>query len=288
MARPAQTRGTRMPAGTKIQKVDTEIMDENEPMKIGEANSMRKRVLAICDTIGASYLELGKYLDTIAKRQVEGGKPIYKLWGFKSFDEYCERELGFRERKANHLANIFRKTIEGPLPKDAVEKTDWSKMAMVAPLVDKGVITDDNAEKWMKKIEGKSFEEVRTMTKSAIDKSKEKASKSGKTKTAPEEIHILRVPLFKDQWKNAQIALNKAQTMTDSDKLPWQMDCIFLSFNSETFTSKEQALDEICRRAERVFGVKILALNASDESQVVFGDRVMKLLKAAEQKGKKK
>jgi len=63
------------------------------------------------------------------------------------------------------------------------------------------------------------------------------------------------------------------------------MDCIALAFNSEGFTSKTDALDEICQRAERVFGVRILAIDEDDNNRVVFGEKLARLLKAAEQRG---
>jgi hypothetical protein len=118
------------------------------------------------------------------------------------------------------------------------------------------------------------------MTRLARKKSEKKSDGGGDKQTAPEEVQIFRVGLFKDQWENLQVALKKAEAITGSDKTPWLLDCICLSFNSEAFTDKDGGLDEVCRRVERVFGVKLLAFKAEDE-QIVFGERVAKMIMAA-------
>ena len=65
------------------------------------------------------------------------------------------------------------------------------------------------------------------------------------------------------------------------------MDCIFLAFNAEGFNKKEQALEVMCQRIERVFSVKILAMH--DKSQkVLFGERILKMVNAAQAKKKGK
>jgi len=228
---------------------------------------------------------LGQYLATVVRCPVEGGRYAYKVWGFSSFDDYCERELGFRRKKAQHLVNIYQKTSSGAIPKGAAEKIDWSKMAMIVPLVDKGVIDATNVEKWMADIEGKSFAEVRGMTKLAVEKSKQKSqasSSSASTTVSPEEVYILRIPLYKGQWENVQVALKKAEAISGSDKTPHQLDCIALSFNSEGFTTRSDSLDEICRRAERVFGVSLIAIDTDDGNKVVFGDSLAAMLLATE------
>ena len=267
---------------TEVVHVDAEVIGDDEPMTQGEADEYRQRLLELKNLVESSYLEMGKYLSAIAKRKVEGGRAAYKVWGYSSFNDYCEQELGYRERKANHLSNIYQKTLSGPISIEAASKIEWSKMAMVVPLVDKGIIDAENAEEWMESLQGKSFAQVRTMTKDALAKSETKAKKTGKSQQAPEEVFILRVPLYKDQWENAQVALKKAQAITGSDKAPWNMDCIFMSFNSEGFSARDEALDEICTRLERVFGVKVLALNAEDQSQVMFGEDLARLLISSE------
>jgi hypothetical protein len=200
-----------------------------------------------------------------------------------------------------------------------VENTGWAKTAKLLPLIKDGIITKQNVGKWLKKIEDKNFDEVRQIAhlaqikaqerrkdredaearkapKAGVDagskatKAKSKVSKTTTTvseQVSPEEIYNLHVPLFKDQWENAQIALKKAEVITGSHKLPWLMDCIFMAFNAEGFNKREQALDEMCRRIERVFSVDIIAMH-SKSKQVVFGDRLVKMLMASEGKKKKK
>lgn len=269
----------------EVQQVDVQVESEfSDNLTVKEAENLREKILELRDRVNSVYFELGCYLETVVKAKVNG-KPAYALWGYSTLDDYCERELGFRSRKARHLVSIYNKTIDGPIPREATKHIEWSKMALIAPLVDKGIIDQDNAEQWVEEIEGKNFEEVRAMAKLAVSASSQKASEESDEPVVPEEVFVLRVPLYKDQWENVQVALKKAEVIAGSDKKPHLLDCIALAFNSEGFTSNTDALDEVCRRAERVFGVRILAIDEDEGNKVVFGEQLARLLKAAEQRG---
>ena len=228
----------------------------------------------------------------MCEKTLANGKQLWSYWGFASFDEYCEREMGFRQRKGYHLLSIYKQCVSGPIPKADFEEIGWSKASILAPLVSSGVITGENVHRWMDKAKEKTYDELRAMTKLAKTKSEEKANEDsangveGSAAKVPEEIHIVRIPLYKDQFENYQVAMKKAETITGSDKTAWLMDCICLHFNSEACTTKTDSLDVLCRRLEQVFSVKIIAL--SDESkQVVFGERLAQMINSSKNKADK-
>ena len=278
-------RGKRLPVVTDRSSVSEEIqhvaVEKTAAIVTAkEADEIRKRLNELRGSVEAGYFEMGKLLHDVKEKVTEENKPLWKVWGFDTFDRYCEEELGFRERKGHYLLSIYKNTVEGPLTQEAVEVLGWSKASILAPLANDGIITGENAKKWMDKAKDSTFEELRSMTRLARKKSEKKSDGGGDKQTAPEEVQIFRVGLFKDQWENLQVALKKAEAITGSDKTPWLLDCICLSFNSEAFTDKDGGLDEVCRRVERVFGVKLLAFKAEDE-QIVFGERVAKMIMAA-------
>jgi hypothetical protein len=265
-----------------------EVSAEPEVLTITAAESdiIRKRLVELKGVIESSYLEVGKLLSEVCDKKLPNGKQLWSYWGFASFDEYCEREMGFRQRKGYHLLNIYKQCISGPIPKADFEEIGWSKASILAPLVSSGVINDENVHRWMDKAKEKTYDELRTMTKLAKTKSEEKAKEDsangveGSAARVPEEIHIVRIPLYKDQYENYQVAMKKAEIITQSDKTAWLMDCICLHFNSEACTTKTDSLDEMCRRIERVFSVKVIAL--SDENkQVVFGERLAQMIESS-------
>lgn len=275
----------------EIQEVEAELATPTVSLK--ESEAIRKRLVELKGVIESSYLEVGKLLGEVCEKTLEGGKNLWKYWGFESFDEYCEREMGFRQRKGYHLLSIYKQCISGPIPKDDFEKIGWSKASILAPLVSSGVITEENVHRWMEKAKEKTYDELRSMTKLAKTKSEEKAKEDaangveGSAARVPEEIHIVRIPLYKDQFENYQVAMKKAETITQSDKTAWLMDCICLHFNSEACTTKTDALEIICQRIERVFSVKIIAL-ADENKQVVFGERLAQMLESTKTKAEKK
>jgi len=260
----------------KVVKVDAHKVGE---IVLGEkeAKEARKRALELKEIVEKSYLELGKFLKLIAKAVTQEGIPVYRSWGFQTFAAYCEQELGFKERKANHLALIYAQTEEGPFPKKWAEQVGWSKMSLLAPLAAKGIITEGNVKPWMERVEKSSFADLTEIAKKAREKAeKKKAKQEGleipSREEVPESIHVIRIPLYDDQWENWNIALDKARKITGSDKLPWLIDCIAMAFNSEGFDTRKEGLDEVCRRVERVFRVKLVAF---DEEGPVFGKDVV-------------
>jgi len=247
-----------------------------------EVKSLRDEAISVKEDMEHDALRMGKILFFVKHVPNESKNPLWKAWGYPTFDEYCERELGFRERKGYHLLSIYEVTAKGILRPADVEKLGWSKASVIAPLASAGVITIENAHKWVETGEKSSYDELRIKVRLAKNKAKEKANDEGSRQTSPETVYTLRIGLFKDQWENVQIALKKAEKMTGSDKLPWQLDCIAMAFNSEAFRTEDEALDEMCRRIERAFGVRLIAAKVEgDKSQIVFGERLAKMVLAS-------
>jgi len=276
----------------KAEVVEVSTEDSAIVLSADQADKVRADAIKYRDNVEENYLKLGKVLDTVMRAVDDRQSPVYKNWGFQDFDEYCERELGFRARKGYYLMGAYRQIDRGKLPKDTIKRLDWSKAALLAPLAESGVIDENNGEKWVEKVADKSSTEVRAMVKHAKDKSSggarggsSSASSSRATAgaTSPEELYHFKVSLFKDQYENLQTAIAKARTITGSDKMPWIIDCIAMAFNSECYSEQSDALDETLKRVERVFGVKLIAIK--DENQrVVFGERLAAMISASETK----
>jgi len=314
MPKSGTQRGKRLPAKrSDVQQV--EVVKETIQLSVSQANDLRNQIKKLHTGMNLGCVELGKMLTVVCDGEVKDKGRVYRTWGFDSFQNYCERELGMSRSKGYDLICLSRQSDAGILSPKEVESIGWAKVVKLLPLINDGSITKQNISKWLKTIEDKSFEEVRKITHLAQLKAQEKRAEQGEdeeveeeevedeedaagvtastraagkssvvkqtsAQISPEEVYNLHVPLYKDQWANAQLALKKAENVTGSDKIPWLMDCIFTNFLSEGFSTKEQALEVMCQRIERAFSVKLIAMHDKSQ-QVVFGERIVKLLQAS-------
>lgn len=248
-----------------------------------EAAEIRDRLIQLRDNVECAYLDMMVLLDKVLSARV-GSEPLWKDWGYDSFDDYCQRELGFRERKAYYLLNLHRQTSPmGPLPRSGVESMGWTKASLLAPLAKKGLINEQNVDKWVARATEASYDELRVLTKAEKRNAEKKAEKlkdlsqessdEEEQEVVDAEVFIFRVGLFREQHLNWNEALRRARVITGSDKKPHLVDVIALAFNSEAFDTRETALDEICNRVERAYGVRLIALN--NDGKAVHGNDVV-------------
>jgi len=258
-----------------------------------QAEKLRDDVLKAKHKMEEGYFELGGKLKDVM-RSYTGEKPVYHSWGYKSFDDYCQRELGFHQRKGYYLIEAHHKIAAGLLPQSVFKEIGFAKTIALSPLIDEGILDKSNASKWIEDTKTKNLEEVKGMVKLKTNEAQSSKTTTTKTTTtrtskssakSPEPVHIYRVALYDEQWENLQTALAKARTLTESNKQSdtWLVDCIAMAFNSEAFNSKTEALDEILKRVERVFSVKCIAIHDKNH-EVVYGERVAKLVAASSKK----
>jgi len=243
--------------------------------------------------IEKDYLTLGGTLHGILEGGVSrAGQPVWRAWGFKTFDDYCMRELGFRERKGYYLVDIYRQVTEGPLPKKAIEQVGMFRAHKLAQAADKGIITEKNVQVWLDRSENKTAEELALMIKNELEKAKtkeEKAAEKAREKgtaapeeakpeeaeSVPEEMTIFRVGLYKEQADIWKLAMRKAEKITGSDKDPWKVECIAQHFLSEVCETPDESLRVVCARLEKLYNVKIAAIDEKDGGRCVYGENLV-------------
>jgi len=265
-------------------------MQVSEELKITvrDAQALRAEVMELREGIEKTYYRLGAKLKQVSIRTLDDGKPVWMSWGYQSFDEYCERELGFRERKAYYLLDVFGAVEKGAMTEADVERMGWTKAATLAPLVNKGIITRENSGDWMQKIDGKTYNELREMSNNAKTKASQVASEArdhaaktggdvdkaiseavGKITVdevsipskVQEVIHMFRCGLPEPMWNVWQNAMQKAREITGSDKEPWLMECIAQAFLAECLNGREDLLNTLLSRVEEAYGVKVFAVS---------------------------
>jgi len=208
-------------------------------------------------------------LRDIAEGECEDGNPFYTAYGYADFKAFCEGELEMSERKGYYLLGVVKETANGALSEDRVRSMPWTKVTLLAEASKKKVLTDANAEAWYSKAESLSYRDLRKSLDSALSSKVKTVQK--KTTSSGEEINIVRVGLFNDQYENWQLALQKAKVMTNSDSESHLTDTIATCFLSDCYDSKRDSVATVCARFERSFGIKIVAIDPESMS-ILFGE----------------
>ena len=188
----------------------------------------------------------------------------YTAWGFQSFREYVEQELDFQMRKAQYLVSIqdwFGKMK--PSVQKWIRELGWTKAKELV-----GVITEENAAEWKKKLAGKSYKELMGVLKAdegEVGGDSGEAGESGSDDS--ERASVKRFSLFPAQAENVDNALSKAKEMAKSDKDGHCLDMICLDFLATNGGADNW--EDMLSRIEKTFGVNIVACD--DAGTVLFG-----------------
>jgi hypothetical protein len=77
------------------------IQEIEDKLSVLDPESLRSQVLEAVKKFKGNWLELGRYLAAVNRKQ------SYKGWGFSTFPSYCTRELKIREQTVAKLLRSF-------------------------------------------------------------------------------------------------------------------------------------------------------------------------------------
>lgn len=225
---------------------------------LGRKNKVRKRIADLKKLVEDSYLELGQLLYEV----FYGG--YWKEWDYENFKLYVMDELGFHERKAQYLINIYKNlVIEAEVEPEQLESIGWSKAKEISRVADK-----DNVEEWVEKAKESTVTELTNEVREA----KAKDGSAG-TDGVVERSHRLSFTLFDGQNDNVESALKIAAKIAESEKRGHLLDCICTSFQAnvleERGTSKRVSeMMRVVESLERTFGVKIIVVDPKKKKPI--------------------
>ena len=93
------------------------------------SNEVRDLILVEAQKIDESYQSLARLLH----ESYDNG--YYIRWGYESFKEYVETELGVQYRKAKYLVSIAQVIKDLKINWDEVEGIGWSKLRVLVPIL---------------------------------------------------------------------------------------------------------------------------------------------------------
>lgn len=159
----------------KLEVIDGGVKEAKEPKELKEprpseivgstswGSKVRKRAKELTKTLDTGYMELAEILYRVYDTPIDGdpkNPPIFTAWGYPTFAEYAEGELGMHRRKAERLRAIWyvlEVKLDG-LPADLkcrIIKLGHSKVREVIR-----VLSVKNAQEWVEVAEKSSYNEV--------------------------------------------------------------------------------------------------------------------------------
>ena len=89
------------------------------------AVALRARLATLRTQIEKGYTEFAKELWTAINGAVNG-EPMYQVWGYATFDDYSETELGMKRGKAYYLAQIWGELhVKAHIPEQKIAQIEW-------------------------------------------------------------------------------------------------------------------------------------------------------------------
>jgi len=141
------------------------------------AEGKRDEARAIVGAIDTQYIVLGKILWDLYDIPVDnnpGGKPVYSLFGYAKFEDFCDQELGLHYRKAYTFRSIYYrlhielKDLDAAL-RDRIVALGWTKVRGISR-----VLTMVNALSWVEYAEKHTASEIDKKVSAQLDEARKK------------------------------------------------------------------------------------------------------------------
>jgi hypothetical protein len=190
-------------------KIDAEVVEASK-----ESLDLREKIKVLTKAIDDTYWEVCELLYCV-NRDAE-----YRAWGFATFKEYVEQDLGFTIRKAEYLINIWKKIVielGGGDKKylNKIKQIGWTKLKDII-----NYLTKDNVDEWKEKAKGMSVRELIEYKKETEQKEiTDKLARAERgEKVDMDKLHTLNFKLYSDQYKTVLDACEMAGKVAKSDQ----------------------------------------------------------------------
>jgi len=297
---------------------------EAPPSEVGTKNwaaGVRQKAKNLAGKLETGYMDLARILYTVYDTPVDGDSqnpPIYTLWGYKTFADYAETELGLHYKKAQRLRNIwYRLEVEladlDPEIKQRVVNIGYSKVRELVR-----VLTLSNAQSWVEKAELMSYptlvaaiakynddlednqiiEHVAKTEGDVVAKANDitgelpedpvpvEMVKFKEPEVSEEKVFSFQFHLFPDQAETVKLALHRAAQLSESEKKGHNLSLIcldFLATNNFTTANGQQQLKFVAR-LEKALGFRFIVVDPQT-SEIVYGFKTLdNLAKVVESK----
>lgn len=260
---------------------------------------IRRRARVLTKTIEQGYMELGEILYTVYDTPINGdpkNPPMFKAWGYNTFGEWVEDDLGLHKRKAERLRNIWY-NLNVRLGDDLTRQIrkrvialGWCKCRELVR-----VLSAENAERWVEMAENLKYPELTAAIRKALrdheTKAQERAVSGEDDDEGPEypdppedvEEWTERTFYLADaQLQNVDAALERAKQLSKSDSLNQNLSLIcldFLATNEFRLANDPKAALRLLAKFEKLLGKKIVVVNPATR-EIEYGIEALELVAA--------
>jgi len=243
---------------------DLQVVDGQAPIT-DDVNEIREHLQELKGRFTRTYFEFGEVL----QRAYELG--AHKTWGFPTWKEYVEEELGMSERRCQYLLSIhkwFNKVLKDhPHVRQRVEHLGWSKVRLLV-----GVVDETNVDEWVARAEKMTLAALQEFIKEL---------KAGKTPSdETEKLTTLSIKLYPEQVANVEDALELAKEIAESDKRGHLIDLICTTFKADHVFSSSPGtkMSELyIAKIEKIMGVRLVVVDEASR-KVKYGLDVLERL----------
>jgi hypothetical protein len=233
----------------------------SEVAEVVEFAEERQRVLDLRNKVEDNNWELAAALHEVNTNN------YHIAWGFNSWREYVEQEVDFEIRKVQYLVSIqewFGRMH--PSVQKWIRDMGWTKAKELV-----GIVNEENAAEWKNRLEGKSYRDIMKVLKEGSESESEDDSDAAPDKQEEKEtITNKKFGLAPSQLENVDNAIAKAKDVSGSESENHCIDMICLDYLATNGAVED--VSGFLKKIEDVVGLKIIAIDPSEGSAIVFGD----------------
>ena len=230
-------------------KQKSELKQEEE--QITRSDEVREELLNVQGEIRKLNADLSKLLHESFTNA------YYIKWGYDSFKDYVETEVGLKYSYVSLLLAMVEKILKHKIPWDKVAEIGVSKMRIITTVMDDGN---------MKELLRKAKETSRTQLTETVKKYRSTLSVTGADKAI-----TLSVKLDDDQAAIVMGAIEKAKELRETDSISIALEHISYEWvmQYEDEGAKKVALEDVIAWAEKVYGVKLVPEGPQDLTETL-------------------
>jgi hypothetical protein len=266
-------------------------------------NKLREEARQIVKDIDDRYWDLGRVLYDVydgvpggyrALIQGDGSHTtrdgLFRKWGYASFGEYAEKEVGIRKRSAENLRYAYWWfSISLDLPErvlDQVKALGRSKVYLLS-----GFVTQETVTVWLDRAKELTFDELKLAVKQAKAVAAGKAADIAELDTEkkdddppvlpkPEELHHVSTSLYDGQFETFESAMKRAKGLSGSEKIGHNLELICQDFlaNNDFGASAHKDMSSFLCKIERMLGVHLVAVDTATGRAVYGGELLWRLV----------
>ena len=212
------------------------------------AESVREEIKEECERIEESYIVLAQLLH----ESVENG--YFVRWGYSTFDEYVNEELGISYRKAAYLVQIANVVKNLKIDWHDIEGIGWTRMRTIVPaLKQDGVVGD-----WLELAGELSVKDLEKLVKD--NKIGAEISSSG-----GDAVVTLKFRVTKEQSDIIMDALSYAKRSIDAEDDVMALEQMAFDYIMKSGADPERVnLEDICSWVEQQYGVELAVMSREE------------------------